>query len=91
MKKERIVSLEAQALERIVSAAREVYAASAALQANFGEQGSRQPSMLGLVRLAAAMQELTDAREAFDAMVSEKWRDESKVSVPPFTGESLRS
>jgi hypothetical protein len=91
MKKERIVSLEAQALERIVSAAREVYAASAALQANFGEQGSRQPSMLGLVRLAASMKELTDAREAFDAMVSEKWRDESKVSVPPFTGESLRS
>jgi hypothetical protein len=88
MTKERVASLEAQALERIVSGARRVHAASSALRAKFGEDGARQRSTLELVRFAAAMQELTDAREAFDAMVSETWRDETKVCSPLFTGES---
>jgi hypothetical protein len=89
MTKERVVSLEAQALERIVHAAREVYVASTALQTNFGEEGSRQPSTLELVRFAAAMQELKDAREAFDILVSEKQSNKNKVSSKLFTGESL--
>ncbi|CAN0622806.1 conserved protein of unknown function [Burkholderia multivorans] len=63
-------SHEALAVERVVSAAREVYAASTALEAYFSEDGGRPPSTLELARFAAAMQELRDAREAFDALVS---------------------
>ncbi|SEB96225.1 hypothetical protein SAMN02787142_0633 [Burkholderia sp. WP9] len=63
-------SYEALALERVVSAAREVYAASTALETYFGDDGIRQPSTLELARFAAAMQELRDAREAFDVLVS---------------------
>jgi hypothetical protein len=91
MTKERVVSLEAQALERIVHAAREVYAASTALQANFGEEGSRQPSTLELVRLAAAMQELKDAREAFDAMVSARQRNTRGAGGEGLTAKSARA
>lgn len=68
MTKEKAPSHEALALERVVSAAREVYAASTALEAHFGEEGYRQPSTLKLARFAAAMQELRDAREAFDVL-----------------------
>jgi hypothetical protein len=39
-----------------------------------------QPSTLELVRLAAAMQELKDAREAFDILVSEKQSNKNRVS-----------
>jgi hypothetical protein len=70
MTKEKAPSHEALALERVVSAAREVYAASTALEAHFGEEGNREPSTLELARLAAAMQELRDACEAFDVLVS---------------------
>lgn len=70
MTKKNALSHEALALERVVSAAREVYAASTALEAHFGEEGGRQPSTLELARFAAAMQELRDAREAFDVLVS---------------------
>ncbi len=62
-------SAEAFALERVAAAAREVQAASTALQAYFAEDGGRQPSMLELARFAAAMQELKDAREAFDLLI----------------------
>lgn len=61
---------EAIALERVVDAAREVHAASIALEASFTEKGSEKPSTLQLARFAAAMQELRDAREAFDKLVS---------------------
>ncbi|MEW9585208.1 hypothetical protein [Paraburkholderia sp. DGU8] len=70
MTKKKALSHEALALERVVSAAREVYAASTALEGHFGEEGGRQPSTLELARFAAAMQELRDAREAFDVLVS---------------------
>jgi hypothetical protein len=63
-------SHEAPALERVVSAAREVYAASTALAAHFGEEGGRHPSTVELARFGAAMQELRDARKAFDVLVS---------------------
>lgn len=62
-------STEAAALERVANAAREVQAASAALEAHFAEEGGRQPSTLELARFAAAMQELKDAREAFDVLI----------------------
>lgn len=61
---------EAIALERVVDAAREVHAASIALEASFAEKGSEKPSTLQLARFAAAMQELRDAREAFDRLIS---------------------
>jgi hypothetical protein len=62
-------SAEAFALERVASAAREVQAASTALKAHFAADGGRQPSTLELARFAAAMQELKDAREAFDRLI----------------------
>ena len=61
---------EALALERVASAAREVQAASIVLQAHFAVDGARQPSTLELARFAAAMQELKDAREAFDMLIA---------------------
>jgi len=66
---EKSQSGEAFALERVAAAAREVQAASTALKAHFAENGARQPSTLELARFAAAMQELKDAREAFDLLI----------------------
>jgi len=50
-------------------AAREVQAASTALKSHFAADGGPQPSTLELARFAAAMQELKDAREAFDRLI----------------------
>ncbi len=61
---------EARALERVVSAARDVQAASSILEQHFAPDGDGQPSTLELVRFEAAMQELKDAREAFDVLLS---------------------
>ncbi|TDN70960.1 hypothetical protein [Paraburkholderia sp. BL10I2N1] len=61
---------EALALERVVSAARAVQAALAALQPRFAADGDGQPSTLELVAFEVAMQELKEAREAFDVLVS---------------------
>ena len=63
-------SPEAVALERIAAAAREVQAASAALEEHFDGNGGAQPSTLELARFAAAMQELRDAREEFDRLMA---------------------
>ena len=62
-------SAEAFALGRVAAAAREVQAVSTALKSHFAALGGRQPSTLALARFAAAMQELKDAREAFDLMI----------------------
>jgi len=67
--KDKKVSAEASALERVVSAAREVQAVSQRLEAHYEQDPEEQPSTLELARFAAAMQELKDAREAFDALV----------------------
>jgi hypothetical protein len=67
---ERQRSPEAQALARVAVAAREVQAASTALEPHYSGDGARQPSMLELARFAAAMQELKDAREAFDLLLA---------------------
>ncbi|CAN7176157.1 hypothetical protein LJR267_000327 [Paraburkholderia hospita] len=64
-------SPEAIALERIADAAREVQAASAALERHFGVNGGAQPSALELARFAAAMQDLRDAREEFDRLLAQ--------------------
>ena len=70
--KEKAVSAEASALERVVSAAREVHAASQRLEAHYAQAPDEQPSTLELARFASAMQELKDAREAFDALVANR-------------------
>jgi hypothetical protein len=62
-------SAEAFALERVAAAAREVQAASTALKTHFADDGARQPSTLEFARFAAAMQELKDARDAFDLLI----------------------
>jgi hypothetical protein len=62
-------SPEAVALERIAGAAREVQAASAALEKHFAANGGGRPSMLELARFAAAMLELCDAHEEFDRLI----------------------
>ncbi|MPW23475.1 hypothetical protein GCT13_43760 [Paraburkholderia sp. CNPSo 3157] len=63
---------EARALERVVSAAREVQAASLRLEARYVRDSNEPPATLELARFAAAMQELKDAREAFDALVAKR-------------------
>ncbi|SOE87039.1 hypothetical protein SAMN05446935_7587 [Burkholderia sp. YR290] len=72
--KEKKVSAEASALERVVSAAREVQSVSQRLEAHYTQAADEQPSTLELARFAAAMQELKDAREAFDALVEKRDR-----------------
>ncbi|QBR02487.1 tetratricopeptide repeat protein [Paraburkholderia pallida] len=66
------VSAEASALERVVSAAREAQAASQRLKAHYAQAPDEQPSTLELARFAAAMQELKEAREAFDTLVEQR-------------------
>jgi hypothetical protein len=70
--KEKTVSAEARALERVVGAAREVQSASLRLEAHYAEDTHAEPSTLELARFAAAMQELKDAREAFDVLVAKR-------------------
>jgi hypothetical protein len=55
---------------RVAEAAREVQAASAALEQHFDNAPDMQPSTLQLARFAAAMQGLKEARNAFDALLS---------------------
>ncbi|WP_206997695.1 hypothetical protein [Trinickia mobilis] len=64
------LSPEAIALERIAVAAREVQAASAALERHITVDAGALPSTLELARFAAAMQELLNAREAFDCLMA---------------------
>ena len=60
---------EAEALKRMAEAAREVQAASAAIEANFAKPGERQASTLELARLTAAVQELEDARRTLAVVI----------------------
>jgi hypothetical protein len=69
-KTERRRSPEALALERVAGAAREVQAASTALERRYSGNDAQPPSLLELARFSAAMQELKDAREAFDLLVA---------------------
>ncbi|GJH26288.1 hypothetical protein [Caballeronia novacaledonica] len=61
---------EAAAVARVAEAAREVQAASVALEAHFNEAPAGGPPTLLLARLAAAMSELQQARGSFDKLFS---------------------
>ncbi|NYH18853.1 hypothetical protein [Paraburkholderia bryophila] len=74
MTNEKSQPYEKLALERVVSAAREVHAASIALESHFAAKDSARPSTLQLARFAAAMQESREAREAFDKLVPDSER-----------------
>jgi hypothetical protein len=67
---ERRRSPEAQALGRVAAAAREVQASSAALEHRYSQHNAQHAPLLELARFSAAMQELKDAREAFDVIVA---------------------
>jgi hypothetical protein len=71
MKAENSKSREAAALARVAEAAREVQAASTAIDAHFGAVGERQASALELARLTAAVQELEDARLALAVVIDD--------------------
>ena len=71
MKTEDSKSREATALARVAEAAREVQAASAAIEAHFNAVGKRQASALELARLTAAVQELEDARLALAVVIDD--------------------
>ena len=64
-------SREAAALARVAEAAREVQAASAAIETHFNAVGERQASTLELARLTAAVQELEDARLALAVVIDD--------------------
>lgn len=63
-------SPEAEAIGRVASAAREVQAASAALEYRYSQHNAHSASLLELARFSAAMQEMKDAREAFDVIAA---------------------
>jgi hypothetical protein len=62
---------EAAAVARVAEAARDVQAASVALETHFKQEGAEAPT-LHLARLAAAMSELQRARDEFDALLASK-------------------
>jgi hypothetical protein len=62
---------EAAAVARVAEAAREVQAASSALEEHFKAERAEAPT-LQLARLAAAMSELQKARDEFDALLAAK-------------------
>jgi hypothetical protein len=69
MKAENSNSREAAALARVAEAAREVQAASAAIEEHFAAVGERQAGALELALLTAAVQELEDARLALTVVI----------------------
>jgi hypothetical protein len=60
---------EAAAIERVEDCARQVQAATVALEAKFNAAGDEKPT-LPLARLTAAMHELQVARDALDALLA---------------------
>ena len=62
---------EAQVMERVVNATRQVQVAFAALQGQYPPQGSGKPSKLALQTFDAALQALEDAQAAFDEILNE--------------------
>jgi hypothetical protein len=63
---------EAAAIERVASAAREVQAASIALEERFSARGEPAPPTLPLARLTAAINELQAARDALDQLLARR-------------------
>ncbi|MFC0402030.1 hypothetical protein [Paraburkholderia rhizosphaerae] len=62
---------EARAMERVLSATKQVQTAFAALQTQFPPAGSGRPSQIALHTFDAALQELEDAQAAFDNMLGD--------------------
>lgn len=62
---------EAQAMERVVSATRQVQVAFNALQSQFPPDGSGKPSKLALQTFDAALQALEDAQQVFDEILND--------------------
>jgi hypothetical protein len=71
VKAEKSNPLEAAALARVVEAAREVQAASAAIEAHSTTVGERRAFALELARLTAAVQELEDAELALGGVIDD--------------------
>ncbi len=65
---------EAAAIARVADAAREVQAASVALEVYFNEVPSEARPTLQLARLTAAMTELQSARDAVESLLQQKRR-----------------
>jgi hypothetical protein len=63
---------EAAAIERVASAAREVQAASIALEERFSARGETAAPTLPLARLTAAINELQAARDALDQLIARR-------------------
>jgi len=62
---------EAQAMERVVNATRQVQVAFTALQTQYPPQGSGKPSKLALQTFDAALQALEDAQATFDEILND--------------------
>ncbi|MBV8272707.1 MAG: hypothetical protein JO067_10580 [Cupriavidus sp.] len=62
---------EAQAMERVVNATRQVQVAFAALQTQYPPQGSGKPSKIALQTFDAALQALEDAQATFDEVLND--------------------
>lgn len=63
---------EAAAIERVANAAREVQAASQALESQFNAEAAASERTLPLARLTAAIGELQAARDSLDALLTRK-------------------
>ncbi|WP_137924514.1 hypothetical protein [Cupriavidus sp. 2SB] len=62
---------EAQIMERVVNATRQVQVAFTALQSQYPPEGSGKPSKLALQTFDAALQMLEGAQAAFDEVLNE--------------------
>ncbi|MGO4303610.1 MULTISPECIES: hypothetical protein [unclassified Cupriavidus] len=62
---------EAQAMERLVSATRQVQVAFTALQSQYPPEGSGKPSKIALQTFDAALQGLEDAQSVFDEILND--------------------
>jgi hypothetical protein len=62
---------ESAAMDRVLSATKQVQTAFTALQGQFPPAGSGRPSQIALQTFDAALQELEDAQAAFDQMLNE--------------------
>ncbi len=62
---------ESSAMERVLTATKQVQTAFAALQSQFPPSGSGRPSQIALQTFDAALQELEDAQAAFDALLGD--------------------
>lgn len=73
---------EAAAIERVADAARQVQAASKALEGHFNESIDGAAPTLPLARLTAAINELQSARDALDALLAPKQTNELTLRSP---------